>query len=130
MGAGIGAGVGFGMAQHMGPWGAIPGGVIPGGAVPGGAAPDQGAPQQAAQPQTVPPPPPPPPAETLWHTAVDGATQGPFSRSHLGRMIADGRFSRETLVWTAGQDGWKQAGGIADLARLFTVAPPPPPPAS
>lgn len=107
MGAGMGAGIGMGMAQNMGPWGAQP--------------------QQQAQPQAHLPP-PPPAAETLWHTAKDGATNGPFSRSHLGRMILEGSFNRETLVWTAGQDGWKAANDIAELAQLFTVAPPPPPP--
>ena len=105
MGAGIGAGIGMGMAQNMGPWGAAP---------------------AAAAPAQMPPPPPPAP-ETLWHTAKDGTTSGPFSRSHLGRMITEGRFTRETQVWTAGQDGWKPAGDIAELAQLFTVAPPPPP---
>lgn len=104
MGAGMGAGMGMGMAQNMaaaqsGPWGAVP------------------------TAQT----PPPPPSEKLWHTAAAGTTNGPFSRSHLGRMITDGQFARDTLVWTAGQDGWKPAGDIAELAQLFTIAPPPPP---
>jgi membrane protease subunit (stomatin/prohibitin family) len=103
MGAGMGAGLGLGMAQTMGPWGAMP-----------------------AAPAQMPPPPPPPP-EKLWHTAQNGTTSGPFSRSHLGRMITDGSFARDTLVWTAGQDGWKPAGEIAELAQLFTVSPPPPP---
>ena len=106
MGAGMGAGIGMGMAQNVGPWGAAP---------------------AAPQPQMAPPPPPPPAPEKLWHTAKDGTTAGPFSRSHLGRMITEGSFSRDTLVWTAGQDGWKAAGEIAELAQLFTVAPPPPP---
>ena len=105
MGAGIGAGIGMGMAQNMGPWGAQP--VAP------------------TQPQAQMPP--PPPAETLWHIAKDGATSGPFSRSNLGQMITAGSFSRETMVWSAGQDGWKAANDIAELAQLFTVAPPPPP---
>ena len=43
-------------------------------------------------------------------------------------MITDGQFSRTSMVWTAGQDGWKPAGEITELAQLFTVAPPPPPP--
>ncbi|MFV0491403.1 MAG: SPFH domain-containing protein [Pseudorhodobacter sp.] len=103
--AGLGAGMGMGMAQQMGPWGAMP----------------------APAPQIAPPPPPPPLPEKLWHLAVNGATQGPFSRSHLGRMISEGTFTRDSLVWTAGQDGWKPAGQIAELAQLFTVAPPPPP---
>jgi len=103
MGAGMGAGMGMGMAQNMGPWGAVP----------------------AAAPAQTPPPPPPP--EKLWHTAANGTTNGPFSRSHLGRMITAGQFNRDTLVWTAGQDGWKPAGEIMELAQLFTIAPPPPP---
>jgi membrane protease subunit (stomatin/prohibitin family) len=106
MTAGIGAAMGMGMAQQMqpGPWGAA-----------------------APAPQMAPPPPPPPPVEKLWHIAENGATQGPFSRSHLGRLITSGQFSRTTMVWTAGQDGWKPAGEIMELAQLFTVSPPPPP---
>jgi len=73
--------------------------------------------------------PPPPPAEKVWHIAANGETTGPFSRATLGRMAQDGSFSRDTLVWTAGQDGWTKSDEIAELAQLFTVMPPPPPPA-
>ena len=110
IGAGLGAGLGAGMGAAMagrGPWGAIPG-------------------QQAPQPAAQTPPPLHP--ETMWHIAVDGQAEGPYGRAKLGRLAQEGRFSRETLVWTAGQDGWKPADGIAELAQLFTVAPPPPPP--
>ncbi len=111
MGAGIGAGMGMGMAQAMasGPWGAAP----------------QATPQQAAVA-----PPPPPPAEHVWHIANNGQTTGPFSKARLGRMVTEGTFTRDTLVWTAGQDGWKPANDVAELAQLFTVLPPPPPPAA
>ena len=111
MGAGIGAGMGMGMAQAMasGPWGAAP----------------QGTPQQAAVA-----PPPPPPAEHVWHIANNGQTTGPFSKARLGRLVTEGTFTRDTLVWTAGQDGWKPANDVAELAQLFTVLPPPPPPAA
>ncbi|MBS0564238.1 MAG: SPFH domain-containing protein, partial [Proteobacteria bacterium] len=105
MGAAIGAGMGMGMGAQMGaqmgpqgPWGA--------------------APAPAA----------PPPVEPVWHLAEDGQATGPFSRANLGRMVAEGRMSRETLVWAPGMDGWTRAGDITDLARLFTVAPPPVPP--
>ncbi|MGF6861869.1 membrane protease subunit (stomatin/prohibitin family) [Rhodobacteraceae bacterium MBR-64] len=110
MGAGLGAGLGMGMAAQMaqaGPWGAVP--------------------QQAA-PVAAPPAPPPPPVEHVWHIAENGATHGPYSRASLGRMARDGGLSRATMVWTAGQDGWKPAGDIVELAQLFTVMPPPPPP--
>src|SRR5690606_23242986 len=73
-------------------------------------------------------PPPPPPAEQVWHIAENGQTTGPFSRADLGRMAQSGQLTRETLVWSAGQDGWTRAGDIDMLAQLFTVMPPPPPP--
>lgn len=107
MGAGLGMGMGMAMAQQManpGPWGARP-------------APQ---PVQAA-------PPPPPPVEHVWHIAENGATAGPFSKARLGRMASAGELSRETYVWTAGQDGWKRAEDVAELAQLFTILPPPPP---
>ena len=111
MGAGVGAGMGMAMANQMmgqmaqtGPWGPRP-----------------------ASPAQVAPPPPPPPVDPVWHIAEDGQTTGPFSRASLGRMVTDGGFGRATLVWTAGQDGWKPAGEVAALAQLFTIMPPPPP---
>ena len=106
LGAGMGAGLGAAMAQR-GPWGAVP---------------QQQAPQQA--PQT---PPPLHHPETVWHIAVNGQADGPYGRAHLGRLVREGAFTRETLVWTPGQDGWKPAEEVAELAQLFTVAPPPPP---
>jgi len=104
MGAGIGAGMGFGMAAQMaqtGPWGAPPAAAAP---------------------------PPPPPVEHVWHIAENGASHGPYSKARLGRMATEGSLTRGTLVWTQGQEGWKPAGEVAELAQLFTVLPPPPPP--
>ena len=100
MGMGMGAGMGMQMAG-VGPWGAAP----------------------------APAAPPPPPVEHVWHLAKDGQTTGPFSKADLGQMAAKGDLTRETWVWTQGQDGWKKAGDVDELAQLFTVLPPPPPPA-
>ncbi|MEX0303427.1 MAG: DUF4339 domain-containing protein, partial [Leisingera sp.] len=72
--------------------------------------------------------PPPPPVEHVWHIAVDGQTSGPFSKARMGRMAQEGSLTRETHVWTPGQDGWKRAGDVMELAQLFTILPPPPPP--
>ena len=102
IGAGVGAGLGMAMGAQMarqGPWGAAP----------------------AAAP------PPPPPVEHVWHTAENGQTKGPFSKAAMGRMAVDGSLTRETFVWTQGQDGWMRAEDVAELAQLFTVLPPPPP---
>ncbi|MCR8722878.1 SPFH domain-containing protein [Frigidibacter sp. ROC022] len=115
MATGMGAGMGMAMGGAMagmgqpGPWGAVPAG-----------------PAHAAA--AAPPPPPPPPVEKVWHLAVNGQTSGPYGRGHLGRMVTEGSFTRETLVWAPGQDGWTKAGEIDELAQLFTVMPPPPPP--
>ena len=43
-------------------------------------------------------------------------------------MVTEGGFTRDTLVWSPGQDGWQRAGDLPELAQLFTVMPPPPPP--
>ena len=116
MGAQMGARMGAQMGHAPGPWGAAP-----------QQAP-QYAPQQAAPAYQPPPPPPPPPADKVWHMARNGQTLGPFGRGDLGRMMQDGSFDRESLMWTPGQDGWQKAGDIDELAQLFTMQPPPPPP--
>lgn len=133
MGAGLGMGMGMAMANQLGqamapqarqpqpgPWGAPSGHAT---AMPGGQPGPAAAPSHA-----TPPPPPPPPVEKLWHLAENGSTSGPFSRARLGRMVQEGGLSRDSMVWTAGQDGWLRAGEIRELAQLFTVQPPPPPP--
>jgi hypothetical protein len=102
MGAGLGIGMGMSMANSLARSGAP--------AAQGSA--------------TVPPP---PPLDKVWHLAISGETRGPFSRAELGQMAARGDFTRQTHVWTPGQDGWKRANDIAELAQLFTVQPPPPP---
>ncbi|SLN57036.1 SPFH domain / Band 7 family protein [Pseudoruegeria aquimaris] len=111
MGAGLGMGMGMAMAGQMaqaGPWGARPAAAAPSAAAPVA--------------------PPPPPVEHVWHIAKDGKTSGPFSKADLGRMAAEGSLTRESFVWTPGQDGWKKAEDVAELAQLFTILPPPPPP--
>ncbi|MEL6641782.1 MAG: SPFH domain-containing protein [Pseudomonadota bacterium] len=106
MGMGMGAGLGMQMGNmfNAGPWG------------------------QAPQAAPMAPPPPPPPAEHTWHIAESGNVTGPFSTADMGRMVTEGKVSRDTMVWTQGQDGWKKAEDVEDLVAIFTVAPPPPPP--
>ncbi len=105
MGMGMGAGLGMQMGNMVqtGPWGAAP-----------------------QPPVAVPPPPPPPPVEHVWHIATAGEVTGPFSKAAMGRKVTDGSLTRDSQVWTQGQDGWKAAENT-ELAQLFTVMPPPPP---
>ncbi|QJD16331.1 SPFH domain-containing protein [Paracoccus sanguinis] len=113
LGAGMGAALGMGMAAQQGargPWGQIPQ------AVPA-------APAPAPQPGMIAGP--APASDTVWHVALDGAASGPFGKADLGRLMNEGRFTRDTLVWTPGQDGWKEADDVPALAQLFTMLPPP-----
>ena len=105
MSTGLGAAIGLQMANRSGPWGAVPG-------------------QAAAAP---PPPPPPAAAAPQWHIAENGTTTGPFAQAALQGMATGGPLTAASLVWTAGQEGWKPAGETA-LAGLFAQVPPPPPP--
>lgn len=113
-GAAIGAGMGMAMGQQIGrqgPWGAAP--QADAMALPGA---------------TTPPPlPAPKSVETVWHIARGDQSEGPYGRGHLGRLAASGQFARDTLVWSPGMDGWREADEVAELAQLFTIAPPPPP---
>lgn len=104
LGAGVGAGLGLSMAQQIGPWGAA---------------------QPPATAATLPPALPNDKPDRTWHVAINGKAEGPFSKARLGRMIADGQLTRETLVWSEGLDGWRTADTIDEVAKLFTVAPPP-----
>ncbi|WP_068109507.1 SPFH domain-containing protein [Tropicimonas marinistellae] len=115
--AGLGAGMGMAMAGQMAQGGFAPG--------PWGAAPQSRTAPAAVQPA---PPPPPPPVEHVWHIAKDGATSGPFSKAAMGQKASAGELTRESLVWTPGQDGWMKAEDVQELAQLFTILPPPPPP--
>lgn len=103
MGAGLGMGMGMAMATQMqqGPWGAAP--------------------------QATPVAPPPPPVEHVWHIAKGGEVSGPFSKANMGQKVSNGELTRDSMVWTQGQDGWMRAEDVQELAQLFTVMPPPPP---
>ncbi|TNC02412.1 DUF4339 domain-containing protein, partial [Paracoccus marcusii] len=78
-------------------------------------------------PAAPPAAPPPLPGGTAprWHVAIDGAAAGPFAQSDLLRLVAEGRLTPATLVWTEGQDGWLEAGQVPALATILGATPPP-----
>jgi len=102
-GQALGMGLGAGMGMQMG------GVVMPG-----------------AYQTATPVPPPPPPVEHVWHLVAGGESIGPYSKADLGQMVQKGELTRESWVWTPGQDGWQPAEDT-ELAELFTVMPPPVP---
>ena len=117
MAAGMGAGLGMAMGARQagyvqGPWGPAVSHAQPSPHTQPPPAPGMIAPQSTT-------------TDPVWHIAVDGAAQGPFGRSDLGRMMNEGRFTRDTLVWAPGQDGWLPADEVPALAQLFTMLPPP-----
>jgi membrane protease subunit (stomatin/prohibitin family) len=114
MAAGVGAAMGLGMAQNMG---------LAGGGTAAAAAAPVAAPVAAAPAAVAPPP---PPSAKLWHLAVNGETKGPYTEVQLAAMAAVKDLTAASLVWTAGQDGWK-AASETDLARVLAAVPPPPP---
>lgn len=102
---GMGLGMGFAMANRMMPAGA---------AAPAGSAGS----------------PPPPPPVSAWHVATGGQTSGPYSLNQLAAKISTGEVNGQTMVWTAGMQGWSPAAGVPQLASYLQASTPPPPPPS
>ena len=69
------------------------------------------------------PPPPPPPVQSEWYIYQNSQRSGPFD---VNQLMQQG-LTPQTHVWRAGQNGWKQAADIAELASLLASVPPPPP---
>jgi hypothetical protein len=73
---------------------------------------------------------PPPLAPPMWHIAVDGQSQGPFTVQQLAQAIAGGRVTTSTPVWCAGMESWTPAGQVPQLGPAFVPHAAPPPPVS
>ena len=95
---GLGAGLGFALAGQMGQ------ALSPSGGAPGS---------------------PPPLPQERYYAAVDGKQSGPYDRGQLQELVQRGTIDRDTLVWAEGMDGWKAAGEVEGVAKLFGSVPPP-----
>jgi len=98
-GDGIGLGMGLAMAQQM-------------------ASQLQPAPAREA---------PPAPPTLSYYLAEQGRRHGPYDENTLRAMIAQGRVTRASLIWSAGMSDWAAAGESPATAGLFAQTPPPPP---
>ena len=76
----------------------------------------------------VPPPTGAAQAPALFHVALDGKAQGPFSADQIAAMAATGAVTAATLVWHPGMAAWAAAGSEPGLLHLFPQQPPPLPP--
>ena len=103
---GLGAGMGFAMANQMGQ--AMQ--------QPAGGAPSSG--------------PPPIPTGPMFYVVQNGQQTGPFNTDTLRQLAQSGGLTRDTLVWTDGMANWQAAGQTAALISLFGSTPPPIPPQS
>lgn len=109
MGEGMGLGMGFAMANRMG-------------GMMAGTDPNAGGAAGAV--------PPPLPGQKMWYVAVNGQSTGPYPTQQFQGGVAAGQVTKESLVWSAGQDGWKKASEVPELAGFFQAGelPPPVPP--
>ncbi len=64
-------------------------------------------------------------APALYHVALDGQAQGPFSADQIAALVATGKVVPGTLVWHPGMSAWAAAATAPDLGRLFPQQPPP-----
>lgn len=71
---------------------------------------------------------PPPPPGGVWHLAVNGQTQGPFTPAQVAAGIAQGQVTGATLLWSAGFSAWTPAAQVPQFAGQFASQAPPPPP--
>lgn len=114
---GMGAGMGFAMANQIGQAMNQPGqqgSGQQGGGQQGG---DQGGQGQEG--------PPPIPQSPEFYAAIDGEQAGPFDEAELRSRIESGQVTRDTLVWSQGMDDWARAGDVEAVAKHFGSTPPP-----
>ena len=65
----------------------------------------------------------------VWHVAVDGKQQGPFTQEEVLKQIAAGQLGPSAHVFGPGMSEWQTLSSQAEFAAaLATNAPPPPPP--
>jgi hypothetical protein len=58
-----------------------------------------------------------------WHLVEGGRAVGPLGPDALARAAAEGRLTRDTLVWSPGMPSWLPAGQVPALAAQ--LGPPP-----
>lgn len=71
---------------------------------------------------------PPPLPGDVWHVAVGGESQGPFTAAQIAEGIAGGKIAGTTLLWSPALAGWTAAGQLPQFAARFAAPPPPPVP--
>ncbi|HEY1749362.1 MAG TPA: DUF4339 domain-containing protein [Xanthobacteraceae bacterium] len=68
-------------------------------------------------------------ADRKWYTGIGGRQDGPYSDEQIRALIAAGRVTADTLVWSTGMENWTKAGAIPGLMGSGQQPPPIPSPA-
>jgi GYF domain 2 len=61
----------------------------------------------------------------FWFIDHAGDQLGPISKGVVVKLIKNGTIGRNSLIWTAGMEGWQMAGSVDLIAVLFVESPPP-----
>ena len=68
--------------------------------------------------------------DKVWHVAVGGQQQGPYSREEVLAHIAAGRLGADAHVYGPGTQEWELIGSRPEFRAALPVGAPPPPPAA
>ena len=61
--------------------------------------------------------------QTMYHIALDDASEGPYDMRTIQNLINNKTIQRNTLMWREGLEDWKPAQEV--IGKLFKSTPPP-----
>ncbi|HIO96121.1 MAG TPA: SPFH domain-containing protein [Campylobacterales bacterium] len=61
--------------------------------------------------------------QTMYHIALDDASEGPYDMRTIQNLINNKTIQRDTLMWREGLDEWQPAQEV--IGKLFKSTPPP-----
>ena len=70
--------------------------------------------------------PPPVPTEKIYYIAINGHQTGPFTMPEMRSKASTNKLTRDSLVWSPGQNEWQAAKDIDSLDDVFQTPPPVP----
>lgn len=70
----------------------------------------------------------PPPRIVAFFVVLDGRQAGPFNETEISRLVAEGRITKSTYVWTTCMLQWELAEKVPDFLRIIALTYPSPPP--
>lgn len=66
--------------------------------------------------------------EKVWHLAVNGVQEGPYSHDEVIEAVRSGRVDRQAHIFRAGMEQWAPLASQPEFAAELKAAIPPPPP--